>query len=76
MKFSLLAIVVMLLTSCGWNSSPSEKSASINRSALYDPPTVTLIDGRDYQFVEGNLTGRGQLFYSRFRYLRALVIGK
>ena len=48
----------------------------MNNSPLYDPPTVTLIEGQEYQFKEGTITGRGQIFHSHYWYLRALVIGK
>lgn len=48
----------------------------MNSSALYDPPTVTLTPGRDYEFREGTLTGRGQKFHSHHSYLRALRIGE
>jgi len=47
-----------------------------NSSALYDPPFVTLTEGKEYQFKQGTLTGRGQRFYSQFYYKRALTIGK
>jgi hypothetical protein len=48
----------------------------LNNSALYDPPTVTLIEGQEYQFNEGVVTGRGQIFHSHYSYMRAIVIGK
>lgn len=68
--------MALLLTSCGWKSSTKERDASTNTSALYDPPLVTLIKGEEYQFKEGVLTGRGQKFFSEYRYLRAIVVGK
>lgn len=49
--------------------------SSLNESAIYDPPTVTLIPGYDYPFKEGNLMGRGQKFHSDFSYRRAIIIG-
>ena len=42
---------------------------------MYDPPTVTLIEGFKYPFVEGTLMGRGQKFHSDHSYRRAVVIG-
>ena len=68
---SLLALV-MLLPSCGLNDS----LRGLNESALYDPPTVTLIEGQFYQFKEGILPGRGQKFHSDYSYRRAIIIGK
>ena len=60
-----------LLQSCGWNDSQND----LNESALYDPPTVTLLEGHEYSFREGKLTGRGQKFHSDYSYRRAIVIG-
>jgi hypothetical protein len=47
----------------------------VNRSALYDPPTITLIDGKNYEFAEGVLTGANQKFHSDYSYQRAVIIG-
>jgi len=69
MSFLLMAV---LLPSCGLNGSRND----LNESALYDPPTVTLIDGKVYQFKEGKLPGRGQKFHSDYSYRRAIIIGK
>lgn len=74
-KFIALLLLVVLLPSCTWRTSPDESAKSINRSSLYDPPQVTLLDGVEYQFVEGRLTGGGQKFHSEFWYVRALTIG-
>ena len=60
-----------LMQSCVWNDSPN----ALNESALYDPPTVTLIDGVTYPFAEGTLQGRGQKFHSDYSYRRAVIIG-
>ena len=64
----------LLLQSCvskDWVNDSNE-----NASALYDPPTITLIEGKDYQFVEGVLTGREKhKFHSNYSYLRAITIG-
>ena len=68
---SLLALA-MLLPSCALKDS----LRGLNESALYDPPTVTLIDGQFYQFEEGILPGRGQKFHSDYSYRRAIIIGK
>ena len=62
---------VALLQSCVWNDSQND----LNESALYDPPTVTLIEGFKYPFVEGTLMGRGQKFHSDYSYRRAVIIG-
>lgn len=76
MRFINSLLMAVLLPSCGWNSSQSAKSVAVSRSALYDPPMITLIDGQVYEFKEGQVTGNGQVFYSRYRYMRAIVIGK
>ena len=76
MRYLILLHVALLLTSCGWKSSARERDALINISALYDPPSVTLIEGKEYQFKEGVITGSGQKFHSHYRYMRAIAIGK
>ena len=71
MHWPLMAIP---LASCGWNELPNASSA--NASALYDPPTVTLIEGQSYQFKEGVLVGRkDHKFHSDYSYRRAVIIG-
>ena len=75
-KYLILPLAAMLLTSCGWKSTSSEEDAAVNTSALYDPPVVTLTRGKTFQFEEGQVDGRGQKFYSHYRYLRAITIGK
>lgn len=74
-KFISLLLLAALLPSCTWRTSPDVSAKSINRSSLYDPPQVTLLDGVEYQFVEGQLTGAGQKLHSEFSYARALRIG-
>lgn len=64
-------LLVMALASCGLSDS---RNAS-NESALYDPVTVTLKPSVRYQFVEGELEGRGQKFHSQYSYERAVIIG-
>jgi outer membrane biogenesis lipoprotein LolB len=77
MSYFLLVLLALLLTSCGWMSSPKGGNESINRSALYDPPVVTLRKGESYQFDEGVYTPKEDAqFYSKYQYLRALTIGK
>ena len=66
-------LLVLLLPSCKLNDLVGD--SSLNESAIYDPPTVTLIKGYDYPFKEGNLMGRGQKFHSDFSYRRAIIIG-
>ena len=65
--------MVLLLPSCGLNVLQND--SSLNDSALYDPPTVTLIKGVRYQFNEGQVEGRGQKFHSDYSYRRAVIIG-
>ena len=74
LKTQLMSLLLMavLLPSCALKDS----LRGLNESALYDPPTVTLIDGRFYQFQEGILPGRGQKFHSDYSYRRAIIIGK
>ena len=64
-------LLVTALASCGLSDS---RNAS-NESALYDPVTVTLKPSVRYQFVEGELEGRGQKFHSQYSYERAVIIG-
>ena len=71
MKLITLLPMVALLQSCGLKGS----HRALNESAMYDPPTVTLIEGFKYPFVEGTLMGRGQKFHSDYSYRRAIVIG-
>jgi hypothetical protein len=75
MRYFPLVLMVLLLPSCGLSNWRSGEAELLNRSALYDPPTVTLAEGVEYQFVEGKLTGSGQRFHSQYSYQRALVIG-
>jgi len=68
-------LAVLPLTSCGWNELPNASSA--NASALYDPPTVTLKEGKVYEFCEGSLVGRKEhKFHSDYSYRRAVIIGE
>ena len=73
MKWIVLLLTVALLPSCGLNDLVGD--SSLNESAIYDPPTITLIKGYDYPFTEGNLMGRGQKFHSDYSYRRAIIIG-
>jgi outer membrane biogenesis lipoprotein LolB len=77
MSYCLVVLLALLLTSCGLKSSQNEENESINRSALYDPPVVTLRKGEAYQFAEGVYTPKEDAkFYSKYQYLRALTIGE
>ena len=76
MKFIASVIVALLLTSCASRSSLKESETQQNNSALYDPPTLTLIKGKSYQFKEGVIEGRGQKFHSHYSYIMALLTGK
>lgn len=73
MKWIALPLMALLTQNCGLNVSQS--AASANRSALYDPPTVTMIDGTVYRFQEGYVTGAGQRWHSDYSYRRAIIIG-
>ena len=75
--YLIMVLLALLLTSCGLKSSQNEETDSVNRSALYDPPTVTLKKGDSYQFAEGIYTPQNDaVFYSKYQYLRALTIGR
>ena len=69
----IVLLAAPLLTNCGLSGSPN--AASANRSALYDPPTVTMRPGIVYGFVEGELIGAGQKWHSDYSYRRAVIIG-
>ena len=73
MKLILLPLTVVLLPSCVLKDLAGD--SKLNESALYDPPTITLLEGYDYPFVEGNLMGREQKFHSDYSYRRAIIIG-
>ena len=73
MKWIVLLLMVALLPSCALNDLVGD--SALNESAIYDPPTITLIKGYDYPFTEGNLMGRGQKFHSDYSYKRAIIIG-
>jgi len=73
MKLTALLLMVVLLPSCALKDLVGD--SALNESAIYDPPTVTLIQGYDYPFKEGNLMGRGQKFHSDYSYRRAIIIG-
>lgn len=72
-RSTALLLTALLLPSCGWNGW--RKDSSVNKSALYDPPHVSLISGAEYQFLEGRLVGSGQKFHSDYSYRRAVIIG-
>ncbi len=73
MKLISSLLLVLLLPSCKLKDLVGD--SSLNESAIYDPPTITLIKGYDYPFTEGNLMGRGQKFHSDYSYRRAIIIG-
>lgn len=75
MKWTSSLLMAALLPSCGLNGSTSASNVSANRSALYDPPTLTMIDGTLYQFQEGYLTGSGQKWHSDYSFRRAVIYG-
>tara|TARA_Y100000356_G_scaffold80923_1_gene67143 strand:- start:28120 stop:28362 length:243 start_codon:yes stop_codon:yes gene_type:complete len=76
LKTKLISLLgmVLLLPSCVSKDWASD--SSVNESALYDPPTVTLIEGTEYKFKEGVLLGRkNHKYHSNYSYLRAITIG-
>lgn len=74
--YIVMVLLALLLTSCGLKSSQNEENVSVNRSALYAPPVITLRKGEAYQFAEGVYTPKEDAhFYSKYQYLRALTIG-
>ena len=74
MKLTPLLLMVALLQSCGWSGLLNDSTA--NSSAMYDPPTITLVEGETYQFCEGSLVGReDHKFHSDYSYRRAIIIG-
>lgn len=74
MKLTALPLMVALLQSCGLNGLRNDSAA--NSSAMYDPPTITLVEGETYQFCEGSLVGReNHKFHSDYSYRRAVIIG-
>lgn len=76
MKFLVLLAVAIPMISCGSKFYQKESKEQINYSALYAPPTVTLIPNKEYQFKEGILTPKKELkYHSHYSYLRAIVIG-
>jgi hypothetical protein len=68
---SILLLAISVLPSC--QTSPSAKA--LNRSALYDPPMISLQRGITYRFVEGDLVGRGQFFHSDYAFQNAFLLG-
>lgn len=70
MRFLIAVLTLVSLISCGSRNLDEEKAALLNNSALYDPSSVTLIDGQVYKFKEGRLKGRGQKFYSQAAFTR------
>lgn len=73
MKYLSYLLMPLLLISCASDVLNNDERKILNSSALYDPPSVTLLDGQSYQFKEGVLVGRGQKFYSQHAYTQALV---
>ena len=74
MRLMSLPVVALLLQSCALKDWAND--SVVNDSALYDPPTVTLIEGKQYEFVEGVLQGRNDHKHSRQGDSGAYTIGK
>jgi len=74
MKLTNLLLLALLLPSCGLKDS--QPDLPVNESALYDPETIHLLEGVEYQFKEGKIMGRGQRFHNDYSYRRAVIIGE
>ena len=71
----LWPLLALPLTSCSWKGL--DNASSVNGSALYDPPTITLKKGKLYEFKEGTIVGReDHKFHSDYSYRRAIIIGE
>jgi len=68
---SILLMGICALPCC----QTAQNASSLNRSALYDPPMVSLKKGAVYHFVEGELIGTGQFFHSDYSYQQAFLLG-
>jgi hypothetical protein len=73
MRLIASLLMALLLQSCACFDWARDSNA--NESALYDPPTVHLIDGEFYFFEEGVVIGRGQKMHSHYSYRQAAIIG-
>ena len=74
---SIFSIILLLTISLSPLSCRNgSNGVALNQSALYDPPVMTMMDdGRQYQFKEGVVTGRGQPVYSHYAYRNAFMFG-
>lgn len=70
MKLTSWLALAILLPSCGSNDFQKE----LNDSS-YDPPVITLIDGKIYSFQDVSMVGRRQKYYSQYVWQRALITG-
>ena len=68
-----LLLAILALPCC--QNVPSASETALNRSALYDPPMVSLKPGVTYPFAEGDLVGTGQFFHSDYSYQQAFLLG-
>jgi len=76
MKRKLASICILLPAIFAPPSCRSVQSAkALNRSALYDPPIVSLTPGVTYRFAEGDIVGTGQFFHSDYAYQQAFLLG-
>ena len=69
-----MPLLILLAQSCSPRAKPADIAYS--KSALHDPPCFHLVEGIEYQTVEGVIKGRGQIFYSDYTYRQALTLGK
>lgn len=76
MPFVFCLPSILLLLTCGLPSCRSASSAdALNRSALHDPPLITLSKGRIYHFSGGDVSGDGQTYHSDYSYQCAFLLG-
>jgi hypothetical protein len=78
MKFnaSLMWVLLLLILVPACSLPASKSDQLLNQSALHDPPMVRMKPGVEYQFAEGTLMGRGQLFHSDYSYQTAFLLGQ
>lgn len=76
---STIYLAAMLLSlpltlSCGSFGYLTDSEKKSNLSALMDPRWITLKEGTAYEFQEGALLGRGQVFLSGNEFRRRQIV--
>jgi len=74
MKLIDWLLTAVLLLSCVSCASHKGSDEAANLSALYDPPTVTMLPSVQYRFKEGMIEGRGQKFHSDYSYRQNIIL--